>query len=162
MLQFSSPAIPGSSWTFPKSSDLWTLLTTKNTHTLRKIKILQIDLYFQSVIYFKLRNFIFCKVNPSRGRLYGESPMTCPRFICESRHIISTLWWLDSRVDLPGWWLFDHGDSRVKSRVESPVNRVVSRPATCHNVIAGLDKPDSWTCWKPVFRLRRQRFTATQ
>ncbi|MEF6791861.1 hypothetical protein U9426_25030, partial [Escherichia coli] len=28
---------------------------------------------------------------------------------------------------------FDRGDSRVKSRVESPV----SRPATCHNVIAG-------------------------
>ncbi|ENY6102446.1 hypothetical protein ACRZER_005603, partial [Raoultella ornithinolytica] len=31
----------------------------------------------------------------------------------------------------------DLGDSRVKSRVESPVNRVVSRPSTCHNVIAG-------------------------
>lgn len=38
---------------------------------------------------------------------------------------------------MPGWLLFDHGDSRVKSRVESPVNRVVSRPATCHYVIAG-------------------------
>ncbi|MCQ0750804.1 hypothetical protein L1D06_26770, partial [Klebsiella pneumoniae] len=35
------------------------------------------------------------------------------------------------------WCFFDLGDSRVKSRVESPVNRVVSRPATCHNVIAG-------------------------
>ncbi len=33
--------------------------------------------------------------------------------------------------------VFDLDDSRVKSRVESPVNRVVSRPATCHNVIAG-------------------------
>ncbi|WP_229266032.1 hypothetical protein, partial [Klebsiella pneumoniae] len=35
------------------------------------------------------------------------------------------------------WCFFDLDDSRVKSRVESPVNCLVSRPATCHNVIAG-------------------------
>ena len=60
--------------------------------------------------------------DPSRGRLYGESFTNCPWFICESRFIIILLWWIDS------WF---------NSRFESPVNRVVSRPATCHNVIAG-------------------------
>lgn len=88
--------------------------------------------------------------DPSRVRLYGESPTTCPRFICESSHIISTLWWLDSRVDLPDWWLFDHDDSRVKSRVESPVNRVVSRPRLAITWLPAVDEPDFWRCWKPV------------
>ena len=32
---------------------------------------------------------------------------------------------------------FSRGDSRYDSSEESPVNRVVSRSVTCHNVIAG-------------------------
>lgn len=66
-----------------------------------------------------------------------DLPTTRHRVIDDSLHTISNLWRLDSRVESSLWRFYDRGDSRVKSRVESPVNRVVSRPATCHNVIAG-------------------------
>ena len=66
-----------------------------------------------------------------------DLPTTRHRVIDDSLKTISNLWRLDSRVESSFWCFFDLGDSRVKSRVESPVNRVVSRPATCHNVIAG-------------------------
>jgi len=39
---------------------------------------------------------------------------------------------------------------------------VVSRPATCHNVIAGRRRTRFLKVLKTGFRLRRQRFTATQ
>lgn len=76
-------------------------------------------------------------MNPIRWWLYGESLTNYPRFICESRFIIILLWWIDSWFNSSFWMFFVHGDSWFNSRFESPVNRVVSRPATCHNVIAG-------------------------
>jgi excisionase family DNA binding protein len=52
MLEFSSPAIPGVPEPSQKSPDPGTLLTTKNTHTPRKIKILQITPYYQLVRFY--------------------------------------------------------------------------------------------------------------
>ncbi|MDM9306451.1 hypothetical protein, partial [Klebsiella quasipneumoniae] len=66
-------------------------LTTKNTHTLRKIKILQIP-YLKQLVNGKLMcSDVLQSADPSRGRLYGESFTNCPRFICESRFIIMLL-----------------------------------------------------------------------
>ena len=74
-----------------KSPDPGTLLTTKNTHTPRKIKILQIP-YLKQLVNEKLMcSDVLQSADPSRGRLYGESFTNCPRFICESRFIIMLL-----------------------------------------------------------------------
>ena len=74
-------------------------------------------------------------------QVVGDSCTTCRRLVIESSTTHSTLSVTYDDLTLESnrrfGVFFDRGDSRVKSRVESPVNRVVSRPATCHNVIAG-------------------------
>ncbi len=70
--------------------------------------------------------------------MYDLPTTTRHRVIDDLSPTLSVTWRrLDSRVESSLWRFYDRGDSRVKSRVESLVNRVVSRPATCHNVIAG-------------------------
>ncbi len=69
---------PGSSWTFPKSSDLWTLLTTKNTHTPCKITILKYNSLI-SVSCWLLNYPVLLSVGESKSsairvRLADDSP----------------------------------------------------------------------------------------
>ncbi len=70
-----------------------------------------------------------------------DLPTTRHRVIDETHSTLSVTYDdFDSQSRIVAWRFYvDRGDSRVNksSRVESPVNRVVSRPATRYNVIAG-------------------------
>ncbi len=77
--------------------DPGTLLTTKNTHTPRKIKILQITPYYQ-LVGFYLNYAVLPSVRSIQ--VVGDSCTTCRRtrhrVIDDSLHTISNLWttWL--------------------------------------------------------------------
>jgi hypothetical protein len=97
MLEFSSPAI-GEFLNLPKNRQISERSSPLKIPThYAKLKFCRLLFIINQLSILNYAVLCFVRCNPSRGRLYGESPTTCPRFICESRHIISS--YDDSTLD---------------------------------------------------------------